>query len=297
MKYLCRLLLIALLFTSCSEVDEWSDSVIIVAKQISGSDSMSSGSITISEVSAITNGVTTLEEIQASSIDQVSGITDYGSYDASGTKYTLVFEYAVPEYTESDVVVTLRFMALDNEGNSDTYSTSLTITNSYNPLTERSNLTMYGANSGFANGYNFELNEWVYCDGTKATESDTDVDTEADADLDIDSSSTATIADIYDVKPESGEELSCIWKSMSGLKFARLTGFDYSSATNTSIAQGWALATKYDQITNISNDDIIFVGDSEDGVTAAIKINNIYDDAGVANDRYNISIKALNSNN
>ncbi len=294
MKYLGNLLLIALLFGSCSNEDKWSQSIVVAAKQITGSDTMSSGSIAIYEISAISTE-TTLKELQISAIDHVSGVTDYGTIAASGTKYTHIFEYVVPEYAEDQVDVTLRFVVFDNNENSDTYNTSLIVTNSYSPLIERSNLTMYGANSGSANGYKFELNEWLYCDGTKATEAETETDT--DTDVDQDSSSTATIADIYDVAPESGEELSRTWQSMSGLKFARLTGFDYSSATNVSIAQGWALATKYDQITNITNEDIIFVGDSEDGVVAAIKINNIYDDNGVANDRYNISIKALNSNN
>lgn len=269
-RHLWKLLLLTLIFTSCSDEDEWSNNVIIYVKQVTSSSSITSGGVVVYQIDAMTFE-STLKELTVTSVDRVAGVEQIGTKTMSGSDCTVYFDYTAPEYAESSVSVSLIFEVSDTLGNTDSYTATITVYNSYNPLTELSNLTFYGALSGQANGYNFASNTWL--DSATADDS---------------------LVDIYDVAPDSGEDLSCEWRSKTGLKFGRLTGFDYSSATNTSVAQGWALAIKLDKITDLKNDDIIFVGTDENTALAAIKINNIYDDAGVNNDRYNISIKRVN---
>ena len=82
------------------------------------------------------------------------------------------------------------------------------------------------------------------------------------------------------------------WTSMTGLSFSRFNDFDYETATRSSVEDAYAVSTKYSELRNIQDNDIVLLGRSDTAV-GVIKFLAVFDEEGVENDRYLFSLKKI----
>lgn len=96
----------------------------------------------------------------------------------------------------------------------------------------------------------------------------------------------------YSVDSIHGSNLSRKWISFSGLSFARFNDFNYVQATRRSISDAYSIASKYNIIDNLQNDDILLVGRNDEAV-GVIRITDIIDSDSTINDKYYFNIKKI----
>ncbi|MFI3318177.1 MAG: hypothetical protein SNH88_03215 [Rikenellaceae bacterium] len=230
----------------------------------------SSGNIVIYNI-AINSASSELCSLKITEISSDKGIIELGDIALNGSSESIDYQYSVPSISSEEESVTLKFTANTIAGKSISISAEMKIIGSASIALESTSITMYGAESGAQNGYSFYKKELVSQDAT-----------------------SDQYMDIYDMPNErDSTTLSREWRSKTGLSFARLTGFNYSEANPTTIAEGYSVATKLDKITNINDEDIIFIGLDSQTPLSVIKVNNIYDSDGYLSDRYSLSMKIL----
>lgn len=81
------------------------------------------------------------------------------------------------------------------------------------------------------------------------------------------------------------------WYSPAGAKFARFNDFNYAAATAESAALAFSTGTQHDVLTDLEDGDIVLVQFGTDSAIAVVRVEQIFQGAGVANDRYNFSVK------
>ncbi len=217
-----------------------------------------------------------LSRVEITTTDSVDGtVTVYEDDQLDARSISFEYPFTAPTYSQqSEVSMTLRIKAVDQSGYTGSLAVSITISSTVEAddveLTDISSVSLYGAASGKENGYSFSLSKFIISD-----------------------SSDASKVDFYDYCEDlsNSESLSLEWRSMTGLYFGRLTGFDYSSATLNKVLAGYALCSKLDQIRDIQDEDIIFIGYDEQTPLAVIKVNAVIDLDGTSDDRYIISMK------
>ncbi len=280
------LLLPIVAFLSCEE--EISSPIVILIGQDQYGQNVNSGEYAFFDIEVIAQSE--LESVTIQSKRTTVGIEELYSETVEGLSYKYAYQYLAPTINAESEAVSFIISASDSVGNSQSITVSLTIIGGDVLLSEISGQTLYGANSGNVNGYSIALDQWVYVDNVALSSDSDEVADEADEDDLV----VEAVADFYDYSddPES-ESLQCQWRSATSKYFAKLTGFDYGSATAASVIAGYAVAEKLDRVINIAIDDVIFIG--QDGTTplAVVKVNAIFDEQGSAQDRYNISLKIL----
>lgn len=178
------------------------------------------------------------------------------------------YTYKLPFYADSTEVM-LEFTAKSN-GYFTTIARRILIRNSRELLNEFSGNVFFSSLSGKANGFNIKQMQNVFSK------------VEPDSLIDFMDSSIDSI---------NGNQLSRKWISPAGLKFVRFTDFNYATATREGVSEAYNVATKYNFVANLNDEDIIMVGRSE--AYAVIKITQIVDADSTLNDKYYFNLKPL----
>lgn len=186
-------------------------------------------------------------------------------------KFNHSFEFTIPE-TWAGKSVTLVFNAYDQEGNMGTSARSIVVapvTNTPKLLTETTGHYFYSTHSGEFDAFDIET---------------------ATPQLILTALPHLRDVQDYDTIPNDSI-MQRSWSSASGSQFVRFNGFDYANATDVSTADAYNAGTKQQIINNIQVNDIIIV--KTPGKYGVIRVTNIFDVAGVENDRYEFNLKRL----
>lgn len=265
-KILCCLFLAITLATSCMNEDDATPVVIYVTPN--AYEAASNSKIYFDIISKTINETITLFEI--STFDKDNGSKVIYSTKPSSKQFVHRFEYTVPNYAE-DQTVEFTFSATDNINNKQNISISILVLGNATSIKELTGFALYSPLSGKNDSFSFKLQLPV--NSKTATEEE---------------------LDIY-VKPledEGSDLLSGSWASKTGVRFSKVNNFNYAAATLQSVAAIFPTLTTEPEIGSLENEDIIFVGRDSEAI-AVIRIVNIYDGDGVADDRYDISMKIV----
>lgn len=191
-------------------------------------------------------------------------------FDTISDKKSLFFDYAykLPFYADSTEVI-LEFTA-KSFNHTTTIARRILIRNNRELLNEYSGNVFFSSLSGKANGFNIKRMQNLFSK------------VEPDSLIDIMDSSIDSV---------NGNQLSRKWSSPAGLKFVRFTDFNYATATREGVSEAFNVATKYNFITNLADEDIIMVGRAE--AVAVIKITQIVDADSTIGDKYYFNLKPL----
>ena len=84
--------------------------------------------------------------------------------------------------------------------------------------------------------------------------------------------------------------LSRQWRSQSGLQFVRYNDFNFPAATVKYLHDSYLAGNKFSSVSNLNTGDIILVGRGNEAI-GVFQIQNIYDEEGYENDRYELTFK------
>ena len=99
--------------------------------------------------------------------------------------------------------------------------------------------------------------------------------------------------DIYcDVSEEEPEILTHRWRTKNDIYFIKNNSFDYAGATRRSVMAAFNSSVSYHIVDNISDEDVIIVGNSANAI-GVIKIRSVYDEDGSLMDRYYFDFKPV----
>ena len=101
-----------------------------------------------------------------------------------------------------------------------------------------------------------------------------------------------TTIDVYDYHDPSTDPsvLSRQWRSKTDLKFVRYNDFNFPAATVKYLHDSFLAGNKYSSISDLKTGDIILVGRLNEAI-GVFQIQNIYDEEGFENDRYELTFK------
>ena len=108
--------------------------------------------------------------------------------------------------------------------------------------------------------------------------------------------------DIYLYQEQESDVLPSEWRSRTGLKFARMSGVNYSTITRGQLRTLYESAEKSDLVQNVEEGNVILLGretEAEDGqesvseAVGIILVTGVYDEAGPSNDKYMFNIKKI----
>lgn len=107
----------------------------------------------------------------------------------------------------------------------------------------------------------------------------------------VQTADTATI-DVYDYHDPLSDSavLSRQWRSQSGLQFVRYNDFNFPAATVKYLHDSYLAGNKFSSVSNLNTGDIILVGRGNEAI-GVFQIQNIYDEEGYENDRYELTFK------
>jgi len=181
-------------------------------------------------------------------------------------EFKLISLYRTPVF-EDTTRVKFSTTVYATDGESGTYSFSISVLPSETPLQPIDGVTLHSALSGNKSYFSLTTMQPV---------------------LAVDS------GEIYfrDVAPkDSTDELSLSWTSPM-IYFSRSENFDYAKATASSVINTYNSCTRDHTILQLKEDDVILFGTSSDAL-GVLKVMVIEDKDGCANDRYIFSMKAL----
>lgn len=225
-----------------------------------------------------------LTDLEISSFDLENGYTDLETRELAQKHYVGEFFYNVPEISSDSLSVKVIFEAEDNLGYSRRIEYPLKVyrkDNSEDALLPEAatSVSMFNPSSDKADGF---------CIRTLQT-----VVTAAAAESDI---------DIYLYQEQESDVLPSEWRSRTGLKFARMSGVNYSTITRGQLRTLYESAEKSDLVQNVEEGNVILLGretEAEDGqesvseAVGIILVTGVYDEAGPSNDKYMFNIKKI----
>ncbi len=182
--------------------------------------------------------------------------------------FTMQYPFQVPDYGSQNVSLSLYFELTDSDGNSISASKGLDVTFADRALTSISGNELYSRLSGQPSAYNLVLSTSLVF-SSPYTE-----------DMNITDSLQA-------------DSLSYSWISPSGGLFARKNSFDFGAATLLSLKNAYEATAKTNKISGLKIGDIILYKQiyGTEAFYAAIKITDIQNNTGSANDKYMFNIK------
>jgi hypothetical protein len=186
----------------------------------------------------------------------------------SGKKFSMNFEYQVPEQTDS-VSIILEFILVDSKGDSYNNMRVLQVGVPSKYLTESAGHELFSKKSGKQNAYDLIKGTPIF-----SALSDTSM--------------------LHIVDTSNSTTLMRKWISKSGVRFVKFNGFDYANCTNFTIRDGFAAGLKYPFVDNLSTGDILIAQipvDKTRNTLVAVKIVDIIDSQGSDWDRYIFNIK------
>lgn len=102
----------------------------------------------------------------------------------------------------------------------------------------------------------------------------------------------STLTDIVEYSPTNDGSLSKTWTSYTGIKFVRNNDFNYAEATAASAENTFNSSSQQLIITNLQTNDIIITKyDTVNNKYAVLRMVNIVDVDGVADDYYEFNLK------
>ena len=172
--------------------------------------------------------------------------------------------------TAENMKVKYTFTAYASNGESTTQSVHIQVKGNV-PLVPYENIIMYSACTEKTNGLSLE---WV-------------------TPVIVQTADTTTI-DVYDYHAPQTDSalLSRQWRSMTGLEFVRYNDFNFPAATVKYLHDSYLAGNKFSSIGNLTLGDIILVGRGNDAI-GVFQIQNIYDEEGFENDRYELTFKKI----
>ena len=266
MKKIIILLVSAIVLHACSESD--GDEVIILVKP--SSRTVYAADNIYFDINARTVNKSIIS-VDASSFDAVNGMRHICTLNPDSKIYTYKYQYQIPDIKVDTLYTEFTFTATDNLRNRMQTTVPIRIIGKNTPLQEKSGITLYCPHSGKQDALSLKS-----CNPLISSVADAE-------NVDI---------YVYASNNDSKETLSGQWRSMTGLKFSKFNNFDYGSATKHSLESVYSGAVKYDNVTGLQIDDIIFVG-SDTTVSCVIKVVGIFDESGFENDRYLINVKTI----
>lgn len=186
-------------------------------------------------------------------------------------KLSYEFLYTVPMLKKDSTTVTLKIVATDKNGYAQQVARRLLIIAQDYRLEETAGITLYADESkDHPNGICME-----------------------DLRPLIVSLADSAAIDIYTYVDENDPEtLTKEWHSNTDIYFARANTFDYANATNRTLTETFGSVVANPRISRIEKDDIILVGRGNQAL-GAIKVVQIFDEPGSADDRYLINVKRI----
>ncbi len=220
------------------------------------------------------NNDSPLNRIKMTAYDKQYGLRAVMDSVVSGQSVTIDCVWQMPNVSDT-TQISLDIQAFADNGQQTSFAKKFYVIPSNSVVTSIDGLSFYSAKSGKQDA--FSLSELASKFSVTA----------ADESIDIYDCSADTT--LYSA---TSDTLSCEWKSKNGLQFGRFQNFNYGEATYTSIQQAYALSSSDNSIRGISNDDVILIGRNGDAI-GVIKVVAVYDEEGVANDRYLFSVKLI----
>lgn len=258
------LMAIGLSLVSCGE----KESKVIILVEGDGVEMANPGDTKMFEINTFSND-DIVKKLSICSEDAKRGILVLKDTMLNVSSFRCTYVYTVPAF-EDTTQMDLRFRVFASD---DSYSTTwqhLTVCGRENTLASLDNYTLYSGSSRNQDAFSLELEQVLYS-----------------------SSADARFIDMMDMGNDTltGEFLRT-WTSMTGLSFSRFNDFDYETATRSSVEDAYAVSTKYSELRNIQDNDIVLLGRSDTAV-GVIKFLAVFDEEGVENDRYLFSLKKI----
>ncbi len=251
---------------SCMNEDDASDIILFVTP--SSDVTATSGDKLMFKIETWTvNG--NLKSVEIRSFDSLNGSESLFSVTGLPDRYSETYIYDVPEIDVDETTVTLSFVVTDSEGNVAEKKVKVLISNDTALLKEYSSMTLYSAFSGKEDA--FSLTDFKTMKSATADEKTMDIFMYAESESDNDA-----------FNPE--------WRSKTGMKFVKANDMDYSKITRLALNVFYNNSNKGDNVSGISNDDIIIVG-RENTAIGVFKIILVQDAAGASDDRLVFSFK------
>ena len=265
MKKIFTYLLLAGLLSLVSCQEEESDIVILVDTE-HGQEALP-GEAILFDIHAFANEGA-VERVQVTSFDAHNGTTSLLDSLVRAADCRFDFTYTTPLYADT-TELQLSFKAVSTDGGTVRTVRRFRVS-ADNPVLEALDaFTLFSAHSGKPDAFMIDLGQTMYLE-----------------------TSRDSCVDIYDMAGAAPDTLLREWRSGTGLSFARFNDFNFEGATRQHVSSAYAVASKYDKMTGLSNNDIILVG-RRDTAWGVIKILSVYDEAGKDNDRYIFSLKRL----
>lgn len=210
-----------------------------------------------------------VERIDCKSFDSENGIETLFDTVIHAKEAEFDLPVLTKSYTTSEnMKVKYSFTAYAADGNSTTQTLYVTVKGNV-LLVPYENIILYSACTEKANGLSLK---WV-----------TPVIIQA---------SDSTTIDVYDYHDPAIDStvLTRTWRSMTDLKFVRYNDFNFPAATVKYLQDSYLAGNQYPSVNNLSIGDIILVGRDNEAI-GVFQIQNILDEDGYENDRYELTFK------
>jgi hypothetical protein len=255
-----------LIFCACKRDD--ASKVVIIISSADSLSNLKSGDKVAFRIHSFANE-DVIRNITVTSSDVQNGRMLVFDTLINAEKFDYDYLYTVPDY---NTTVRLTFEAFSSDNtSSSSMSAMLRIIDNNVVLPSFDGIIMYAANSNNKNGFNINNVQTLYCETTNSSQID--------------------IYDYYDTLVEH-TVLSREWRSKTGILFARFNDFNFATATKFGVMSAFENAAKYTSIKNLTNGDIILIGDNNKAL-GVIQLTAIYDEENTANDRYVFNFKKV----
>ena len=263
MKKLFYFLTLCLFLASCGGDDE--SDVVIIAKTKNPKEIYNSGEKIIFEIESFANkGFITSIDIYTVTSYALTSLLDT-VIDAEKTSF--LYEYDVPQFDADTTDVKFYFKAYCSTNNSSEMVRTHRVLGDI--LLHAAEYTMYASYKNEKNGFSIARNEIVDCETTDSI-----------------------YIDFYDYSVDTTQVLSREWRSKTGLLFARFNDFDFENANYSSVKNSYSNSNKTSKLLNVSNEDIVLVGNLNEAL-GVLKVINVFDEADPMQDRYYFVFKSL----
>ena len=266
------IILVAVLFgvfTSCEDERD-ATKVVMLFKTGSSETFTEANSKLLYEVETYSI-VSALKEFTISSFDSEYGNKVLLDSVPGVKKFSLFFEYNVPDFSKDSVKVTLRFKSIDSNDNYQELNRTVIVTGGLQIIQPLTGIVMNSATSGKPNAFSLS----------------------APSDVFLKSLSEPDKIDVYDYElPENPSVLSKEWRTNTDVQFGRINNFNYAAATSTMIKNTYASLIKQKAISDIQPNDIIFIG-REDVACGVVQITDVVDNEGSQDDYYRFNVKMI----
>ncbi len=264
---------VALISISCSDLNVDNPAPLYVSVSTEKTD-YNAGSVAELSVKANSLSGNKCTTLRLNSFDEERGnvsILDSTLSVPTG-KMDCKVAYRMPYVSTDSLALRITAEVADDGGHYQQASTSVRIISADRYLREQSGITLYAVEGeNRPNGFSFQRGLPIR----------TSLSDSADIDVFV----------AYDSSDDS-KVLLRRWNTNTKRYFVRANGYNYAKATYQTVRSVYKASVPYHVVDNIQNDDIIIVGDEIEPI-AVFKVVAVFDEQGVANDRFVVSMKLV----